>query len=203
MPCAFHRHVVIRSFSFGPSPALRLLRPLLTSRSVFPRRPFRHKARSPQVRTHTFIAQPPDLRRLALITRASRLLARSPCSAAPSIRFLFIGSQFMLHASFPQSVALMQLRFASFAVINLRRDLHPQVCAHAGRTKKALLSQGQCFPPQDRSPEARGRFRQFFTCLLHQLALGQQRRDDLRVGQGRAAAMHQVDRAQVDLHRVR
>jgi len=29
----------------------------------------------------------------------------------------------------------MQLRFASFAVINLRRDLHPQECAHAGRTK--------------------------------------------------------------------
>jgi hypothetical protein len=29
----------------------------------------------------------------------------------------------------------MQLRFTSFVVINLRRDLHPQVCAHAGRTK--------------------------------------------------------------------
>jgi len=29
----------------------------------------------------------------------------------------------------------MQLRFASFAVINLRRDLHPQECARAGRTK--------------------------------------------------------------------
>ena len=32
------------------------------------------------------------------------------------------------------SVALMQLRFASLVVINLRRDLHPQECAHAGRT---------------------------------------------------------------------
>ena len=41
-----------------------------------------------------------------------------------------------LHASSPHSVALVQLRFASFAVINLRRDLHPQECAHAGRTKK-------------------------------------------------------------------
>jgi len=29
---------------------------------------------------------------------------------------------------------LMQLRFASFAVINLRRDFHPQECARAGRT---------------------------------------------------------------------
>jgi hypothetical protein len=31
----------------------------------------------------------------------------------------------------------MQLRFASFVVTNLRRDLHPQECAHAGRTKKS------------------------------------------------------------------
>ena len=30
-----------------------------------------------------------------------------------------------LHASSPHSVALMQLRFASLVVINLRRDLHP------------------------------------------------------------------------------
>ena len=33
----------------------------------------------------------------------------------------------------------MQLRFASFAVINLRWDLHPQECAHAGRTRKSRL----------------------------------------------------------------
>jgi hypothetical protein len=30
----------------------------------------------------------------------------------------------------------MQLRFASFAVINLRWDFHPQECARAGRTQK-------------------------------------------------------------------
>jgi hypothetical protein len=57
------------------------------------RRPFRRKARSPRVRTSAFAARPPDLRRLALVTRASRLLARSPCSAPPSIRFLFVGPQ--------------------------------------------------------------------------------------------------------------
>ena len=107
---------------------------LLTSRSATRRRPFSHKARSPQVRTHTFTAQSPDLRHFVLITRASRSLARSSCSAAPSIRSLFIDSRFMLHASSPHSVALMQLRFTSFAVINLRRDFHPQACAHAGRT---------------------------------------------------------------------
>jgi hypothetical protein len=63
--------------------------------------------RSPQVRTHSFTAPPPNLRRLALITRGSWCLARSPCSATPSIRFLFIGSRFTLHASFPHLVALI------------------------------------------------------------------------------------------------
>ncbi|WP_232316963.1 hypothetical protein, partial [Candidatus Burkholderia verschuerenii] len=37
----------------------------------------------------------------------------------------------------PRSVALPQLRFTSLAVVNLPRDLHPQECAHAGRTKNA------------------------------------------------------------------
>ena len=41
-----------------------------------------------------------------------------------------------IHASFPQSVTLLPLRFSSFAVINLRWDLHPQEDAHAGRTIK-------------------------------------------------------------------
>src|SRR6202011_2869153 len=36
----------------------------------------------------------------------------------------------------PHSVALMQLRFASLAVISSRWDFHPQECAHAGRTKE-------------------------------------------------------------------
>ncbi|WP_218968727.1 hypothetical protein, partial [Massilia eurypsychrophila] len=51
-----------------------------------------------------------------------------------------------LHASSPQSVALPQLRFASLAVVSSRRDLHPQECAHAGRTqkkKKNPLPQGE------------------------------------------------------------
>ncbi|KWK71947.1 hypothetical protein WM16_19500 [Burkholderia ubonensis] len=52
------------------------------------------------------------------------------------MQFLFIGSRFTLHASSPHSVALMQLRFTSFAVTSLWRDLHPQECAHAGRTGK-------------------------------------------------------------------
>ena len=51
------------------------------------------------------------------------------------MRFVYLGSRLTLHASFPHSVALVQLRFASFAVINLREDLHLQECARAGRTK--------------------------------------------------------------------
>jgi len=135
-------HVFSHSLTFGPSwipfcligPVLPLLRPLLTSRSGLHRRPFSHRARSPRVRTHTFTAQSPHLRHLALVTRALQIGACSPCLAAPSMRFLFIDSRFTLHASFPHSVALMQLRFTSLAVTSSRRDFHPQVCAHAGRT---------------------------------------------------------------------
>lgn len=114
------------------------------------RRPFRHKARSPQVRTLSFIAQPPHLRYLALVTRASWFMAHSPCLASPSMRFLFIGSRFTLHASFPRSVALTQLRFTSLVVTNSRRDFHPQECAHAGRTKK----NGRHTVTADKSPGA-------------------------------------------------
>ena len=52
------------------------------------------------------------------------------------MRFLFIGSRFMLHASFPRLVTLTQLRFTLLTVTSSQRDLHPQVCAHAGRTKQ-------------------------------------------------------------------
>ena len=58
------------------------------------------------------------------------------------MRFLFIGSRFTLRTSFPRSVTLTQLYFASLVVTNLRRDLHPQVCAHAGRTTKKPASAG-------------------------------------------------------------
>ena len=67
-------------------------------------------------------------------------------SFAVSCSFALLGSAFhpilvhrlaaSLHASSPRSVALSQLRFASFVVINLREDLHLQECAHVGRTMK-------------------------------------------------------------------
>ena len=52
------------------------------------------------------------------------------------MRFLFIGSRFTLHASFPRSVTLTQLRFTLLTVTSSQRDLHPQVGAHAGRTQQ-------------------------------------------------------------------
>ena len=109
-PACFRRHL---------TPALRIV-PMLSipSRSVLHQRssadccglcsilaparhrcPFRHEARSPQIRAHSFPARTPDLRRSALVTGASRSFARSPawqrllsgsCSSARSFapRFL-------------------------------------------------------------------------------------------------------------------
>jgi hypothetical protein len=71
-----------------------LLRPLLTSRSVSRRHPFRRDARSPQVMVVAFPAQSPDLRRNPLVTRASQHSACSPWAVAPHIRFLFVDSRF-------------------------------------------------------------------------------------------------------------
>ena len=108
------------------------------------RHPFRRKVRSPQVRTHSFTAQPPDLHHLALITRASWFLAQSPCLAVPHIRFLFIGSQFMLRASFPHSVALMQLRLRFARRDQLATGLAPvgvsPCCAHKKKGLRQWLS---------------------------------------------------------------
>ena len=121
----------------------------LTSRSRLPGRPFSHEARSPQVRERD---PSPHSRRIyvawALTTRASRSLARSPCPTPPRMRFVSLDSRFTLHASFPRSVALTQLRFTSLAVVSSREDLNLQDRAHAGRKKKAarrrLFVSGEC-----------------------------------------------------------
>ena len=94
---ALPRLTAVSLFSpFGPSPpcAATTASADFSLPGLQPRRPFRRKARSPQIRTLTFPARPPDLRRLSLVTRASRSLARSPCSASPHIRFLFVGPRF-------------------------------------------------------------------------------------------------------------
>src|SRR5476649_2769434 len=128
--------VVNRSFSFGPSPRLRLLRPLLTSRSGLHRRPFRHEARSPQVRAHSFPAQPPDLHRLIFDHKSFAVSCPLALIGSASYPILVHRLAVSIPASSPRSVTLPQLRFTSFAVVSSRRDFHPQECAHAGRTKK-------------------------------------------------------------------
>ena len=128
---------------FRPSqPSLRLLWPLLTSRSSLRRRPFRHEARSPQVRTQSFPAQPPNLRRLILDHKSFAVACPLALIGNASYPVLVHRLAVSIHTSFPQSVALPQLRFTSFAVVSLREDLHLQDCAHAGRTMKKPGSPG-------------------------------------------------------------
>lgn len=62
----------------------------------------------------------------------------------------------------------MQLRFASLAVISLRRDLHPQECARAGRTtKKAAYLATRGFRRRGRADDCAGRMsRAYFWAAL-------------------------------------
>ncbi len=135
------RRMKLPRFGSGPARLLRsLLRPRLTSRSAltlaFPRRPFRREARSPQVRTLSFTARSPGLRRLSLGHRSFA----DPCPLAPLVGASYPVSvrrpAVSLPASFPRSVALAQLRFASIGMTSSRSDFHQQDSAHAGRTRK-------------------------------------------------------------------
>ena len=98
------------------------------------RRPFRHEARPPQVRTQSFTTQPPDLRSLTLDHKSFAVLCPLALIGFALYPVLVHRLMVSIHASAPHSVTLMQLRFTSFAVVSLRRDFHPQDCAHAGRT---------------------------------------------------------------------
>jgi len=60
----------------------------------------------------TFAARLPDIRRTPLVVRASRKFARSPWSAPPRIRFLYISPQFLLSTSFGLGLAAYALWFA-------------------------------------------------------------------------------------------
>ena len=62
-------------------------------------------------------------------------MVRSPRSAAPRIRFLFVdhGS---FHASFSVRLTTNALRFPSVPATRFREDFHLQVIAHAGPTTR-------------------------------------------------------------------
>ena len=142
--CPAHRHAVEHSFSFGPSFTLtsKLLRPRLASRSGSTPLPLRAQGE----------ISPGKNALLRCTTAGSTPLPFGHKSFAVTCPLALVGSAFypvlvhrpaaLLHASSPHSVTLMQLRFASPAVTCLRRELHPQECAHAGRTRrKAPLHQ--------------------------------------------------------------
>ena len=119
--------------SFAAFP--RLLRPRLTSRSGSTPSPFQAQGE----------ISPGKNALLHCTAAGSTPLPIDHESFAVSGPLALVGNAFYpvlvhqpaasLYASSPQSVALMQLRFASLVVINSRWDLHPQECAHAGRTK--------------------------------------------------------------------
>jgi hypothetical protein len=115
-----------------------LLRPRLTSRSArLRRRPFRRKARPPQVRVVAFAARSPRLRRPPLVARASRSLARSPWLAAPCTRFLFVDPQRfcspLLSASASRPAPCGSLRVPA---TKHPGGLAPPGHAHAGHTSR-------------------------------------------------------------------
>ena len=128
------------SLSFGPSSLTRLLWPLLTSRSAAAttrqRRPFKRKARSPQVRTMTFSAQPPDLHRLSL-GRESFAVA-CPLALLDSASYPIPVRQLTdsLPASFSGPLTVAALRFTWVATTNSPGDSHPQAIIHAGHTRQ-------------------------------------------------------------------
>jgi len=95
-----------------PFRVLRLLRPLLTSRCASSgRRPFRREARSPQVRTRSFTAQPPHLRRLAFDHKSfavDSLLALVGAASYPVLvhRLTVYAPRFLPTLGHPHAVAL-------------------------------------------------------------------------------------------------
>jgi len=62
---------------------------------------------------------------------------------------LSIGSRFTLHASFPRSVTLTQLRFTLLTVTSSQRDLHPHglVCPKHPKVRRLDLRKGYYFLP--------------------------------------------------------
>ncbi len=86
-----------------------------------------------KMRNRHVTSRPPDLRHFALTTRAWRFHAPALLGSA-LYPILVHRLAVSLHASSLLSIALPQLRFASLAVVSLRRDLRPQESAHAEHT---------------------------------------------------------------------
>src|SRR6201989_1504160 len=98
------------------------------------RRPFRHKARPPRVRTSAFTARPLDLRRRSLGHESFAVIRPLALLDAASYPVPVRRPAASLHASFTPSSRSDALRFASLAVTSSQEEFHLQVDAHAGRT---------------------------------------------------------------------
>ncbi|CAN5892377.1 hypothetical protein BH11GEM2_BH11GEM2_01010 [soil metagenome] len=141
-------HGRLLSCPFGPSPwgGLGNPKPSATMAAAdFSRRdadpaddafPFQGSVRSPRVRhigcpcmSAGYTVQP-------LIVRASRFHARSPWSAPPRLRFLYVAPQVSLAAAFSTVLTDSTLRFARVGTISSPQDLHLLVNGHAGHTWK-------------------------------------------------------------------
>ncbi len=141
-----HCMSVALSLSFGPSSQLRLLWPRLTSRSAgattHQRRPFRRKARSPQVRHVAFSAQPPDLHRLSLgresFAVSGPLALLGNASYPIPVRRLADS----LAPSFSPPLAVGTLGFTWIATTDSPGDSHPQVTCHAGHSEEGAAHEG-------------------------------------------------------------
>lgn len=107
----------------------------------------------PRLSAPSFTARSPDFRRLSLGIRgfaAIRPLAPLGVASDPT---LVHRPAVSLPASSPRSVALPQLRFASFRMASPRLDSHQRDGAHAGRTKKrAGVVPTPARPPAARPP---------------------------------------------------
>ena len=119
-----------------PGRSGQLLRPLLTSRSGSSPSPFQAQGeispgKNAILHRTTAGFTPPGLGHESFAVTCPLALL-----GAASYPVLVHRPAVSLHASFPRSVALTQLRFASLAVASSREDLHLQDRAHAGRTRK-------------------------------------------------------------------
>ena len=131
-----HLHMLVTDGGFRPDGTfVRLPLHDVATLTEALRRPFRRKARSPQVRTMAFSAQPPDLHRLSLGREsfaASCPLALLDCASYPvPVRRLADS----LPASFSGPLTVAALRFAWVATTNSPGDSHPLVIVHAGHTE--------------------------------------------------------------------
>jgi hypothetical protein len=125
-----------QAIAVTPPPDWQLLRPLLTSRSGSTPSPFRARDGISPGKNALLPRTPPGSTPPRLDHESFAVIGPLALLGSAFYPVLVHRLAVSLNASSPHSVTLMQLRFASFAVINLQWDLCPQERAHAGRTKK-------------------------------------------------------------------